>query len=339
MKISNDKPYVIAEIGNNHHGSLKLAKKMIYHAKMAGANAVKFQKRNNKSLFTKQFYNTPFVNQNSFGKTYGEHRDFLEMPLSSYKELKSYAKKIKIDFFATPFDFESVDFLKKLNLPAYKIASGDLTNLPLQEKIAKTGKKIILSTGGGTLRNVKIAYKNISKHNKDIVIMQCTSSYPAKPEHMNLNVIKTYKKHFPKSIIGLSDHENGIDAGPIAYMLGARVFEKHFTLNRSDKGSDNAFSLEPEGLRKFIRNLYRVKLLLGSEKKFRLKSEIVPMYKMEKSIVAKNDIKLGKILKLSDLDFKSPGDGIPPNKYKKIIGKKTKRLIYKDQKIFIKDLK
>lgn len=339
MKITNDKPYVIAEIGNNHRGSLKLAKKMIYHAKMAGANAVKFQKRHNKSLFTKEFYNTPYINQNSFGRTYGAHRDFLEMPLSSYKELVLYSKKIKIDFFATAFDFESVVFLKKLNLPAYKIASGDLTNLPLQEKIAKIGKKIILSTGGGTLENVKIAYKNISKYNKDIVIMQCTSSYPAKPEDMNLNVIKTYKKNFPKSIIGLSDHENGIDAGPIAYMLGARVFEKHFTLNRSDKGTDNVFSLEPEGLRKFIRNLNRVKLLLGSEKKFRLKSEIAPMYKMEKSIVAKNDIKLGKILKFNDLDFKSPGDGIPPNKYKKIIGKKTKRLIYKDEKIFIKDLK
>ena len=338
MNITNKKPYVIAEIGNNHRGIVKLAKKMIYHAKLAGANAVKFQKRHNKYLFTKDFYNSPYINKNSFGKTYGQHRDYLELSSSNYKELKNYAKKIKIDFFATAFDFESVDFLKKLNLPAFKIASGDLTNLPLQQKVAKLRKKIVLSTGGGSLKNVKIAYENISKFNKDIVVMQCTSSYPAKPEEMNLNVIKTYKKNFPKSIIGLSDHENGIDAGPIAYMLGARVFEKHFTLNRSDKGTDNAFSLEPDGLRKFVRNLHRVDLLLGSKNKVRLKSEIEPMFKMEKSIVANKDIEVGKILKFNDLSFKSPGDGIPPNQYKEIIGRKVKKKILKDQKINLKDL-
>ena len=148
-----------------------------------------------------------------------------------------------INFFATPFDFDSIDFLDDLDVPAFKIASADLLNTPLQIEIAKRNKKIFLSTGHGTLDDVKRAQEAISKYNSDLVIMHCCASYPANISDLNLRVIENYKKTFPNNIIGLSDHENGIDAGPIALPLGARVFEKHVTLDRGLKGTDHAFSL------------------------------------------------------------------------------------------------
>ena len=168
-KKSNSKAYIIAEIGHNHKGSLELAKQLFLEAKNAGANAVKLQKRNNKSLFTSKMYNSIYDHKNSYGKTYGEHREFLEFNLSQYLTLKRYAKKIKIDFICTPFDFESVDFLEKVNLPAYKIASADLINTPLQSYIAKKNKPIFLSTGGGNFKDIERAYRNISKYNKKIL--------------------------------------------------------------------------------------------------------------------------------------------------------------------------
>ena len=253
--MSSSNIYTIAEIGNNHQGDVKHALKLIKAAKECGADAVKTQKRDNKTLYTKSFFNEKYDNPNSFGLTYGEHREKLELKKNDYKELKEYASELKIDFFATPFDLPSLEFLEEFNFPAYKIASADITNTILQTEIAKTKKEVFLSTGGGTLEDVKRAKNNIFEHNKRLSILQCTASYPANIEDMNLKVIETYSKHFPGIRLGLSDHENGIDAGPIAYMLGARVFEKHFTLNRANKGTDNAFSLEPQGLAKFIRNL------------------------------------------------------------------------------------
>ena len=225
-----DEIFVIAEIGHNHQGNINIAKKLISEAKLAGANAVKFQKRDNKNLYTKKFYNSVYDNPNSFGETYGKHREALELNKKQYKELIRFSKKIGIKLFATPFDFKSVDFLTELKMPFYKIASADLTNTPLQEYIAKKNKPIFLSTGGGNMLDVNRAVKNILKFNKKLSILHCTASYPAMIEDMNLNVISEYRKKFPNIKIGLSDHENGIDASTIAYMLGARVFDKHFTL-------------------------------------------------------------------------------------------------------------
>ena len=209
---------------------------MFLVAKKAGADAVKLQKRDNKKLYTKSFFNEKYDNRNSYAKTYGLHREALEFGYKEYTELKKYAKKIDIDFFATPFDLNSVKFLSELNMPAYKIASADLKNTILQTEIAKLNKPIILSTGGGNIEDVKRAVRNISKFNNNLAILHCTASYPVEIKDMNLNVINTYKKEFSNYTIGLSDHENGIDALTIAYMLGARVFEKHFTLNRANKG-------------------------------------------------------------------------------------------------------
>ncbi len=338
-KSNSDNAFVIAEIGHNHKGSVKIAKKLFDEAKKAGADAVKLQKRNNKFLYTKKFYDTIYDNVNSYGKTYGKHREALEFGKREYRQLINYAKKLNIEFICTPFDIPSLEFLEELNFPAYKIASADLINTPLQKKIAETKKPIFLSTGGGSFKDIDRAYKNITSINKKLAILHCTASYPVDLKDMNLNVIKKLKIKYKKNIIGLSDHENGIDATPIAYLLGARVFEKHFTLDRSWKGTDHSFSLEPIGLTKLIRNLKRVPILLGNENKKILNSEKKPLFKMIKSIVASKDIEKDTKININHIEFKSPGGGLKPYEYKKIINKKAKNKILKDQLILLKNLK
>ena len=330
--------YIIAEIGNNHQGDVKHAMSLMKAAKESGADAVKTQKRDNKTLYIKSFFNEKYDNPNSFGKTYGEHREKLELKKNDYKELKEYASELKIDFFATPFDLPSLEFLEEFNFPAYKIASADITNTILQTEIAKTKKEIFLSTGGGTLEDVKRAKNNIFEYNQKLSILQCTASYPAKIEDMNLKVITTFSKCFPGIRLGLSDHENGIDASPVAYMLGARVFEKHFTLNRANKGTDNVFSLEPQGLNRFVRNLKRIEKMLGSEEKMQLTSETKSLIKMRKSIVVKKKIKKNEVLSLENITIKSPGLGIHPYEISKIIGKKANKDLREDDYINYEDL-
>lgn len=335
--ITNNLPFVIAEIGHNHQGSVDKAKEMIKEAKICGANAVKLQKRSNKNLYTKKMYNSIYNSENSYAKTYGEHREYLEFNKEQYLDLKKYSDDLGIIFFSTPFDFESIDFLEEIDVPCYKIASADVTNLPLQEKLAETGKPIILSTGASELDDVKRAYEVITKKNDNLYILHCTASYPADLKDMNLNCIKTLIKTFPDNVIGLSDHENGIDAASIAYMLGARIFEKHFTLNRSWKGTDQSFSLEPAGLKKLVRNLNRIPIMLGSDKKKILESEKEPIKKMAKSIVAANNINKDTILKLEHLAFKSPGGGLQPYFRDKVLGKKLKFNKNKDDLINFED--
>jgi N-acetylneuraminate synthase/sialic acid synthase len=223
-------------------------------------------------------------------------------------------------------------------MPAYKIASADLTNTPLQKEISKLKKPIFLSTGGGNLEDIKRAQETIMSINTNLSILHCTAAYPAPIEDMNLGVIKKLKENFKNCRIGLSDHENGIDAAPIAYMLGASIFEKHFTLDRAKKGTDHSFSLEPVGLAKFVRNLLRIKKMIGSSEKKLLKSEVSPLFKMKKSIVAKKKLLIGKILEYSDLDFKSPGGGLEPYKYHELVGRKLKKNIDQEEFILIKDV-
>ncbi len=340
MKINlKKKIYIIAEIGHNHMGKLKVALELFKQAKIAGADAVKLQKRDNKKLYVKSFYNEPYNHRNSYGKTYGKHREFLEFGNKEYKELIDYSKEIGIDFFATPFDLPSVEFLEKLSMPAYKIASADLKNAPLQIEIANTKKPIFLSTGGGDIKDVIRAKENICKIHSKLSILHCTASYPVSINDMNLMVLKTYKKYFPKIRLGLSDHENGIDAAPIAYMLGATVFEKHFTLNRANKGTDHAFSLEPNGFSKFVRNLHRIEKMLGSTHKKLLNSEKSHLYKMQKSIVASRSLKKNQKITMKDITFRSPGAGLDPYFYKDIIGCKLKTNLNEDDLILKKFLK
>ena len=330
--------FVIAEIGHNHQGSLDKAREMFSAAKYAGVNAVKLQKRNNRTLFTKKLYNQAYDNENSYGATYGEHREALEFNRDQYLELQQFAKELDLIFFATPFDFESVDFLADLDMPAYKIASADLINTPLQKYIAKVGKPIFLSTGGGTMEDIRRAADTILPLNSNLCILHCTASYPANVEDMNLNVIPLLMEEYPNQVIGLSDHENGIDAASIAYMLGARVFEKHFTMNRAWKGTDHSFSLEPEGMRKLVRNLNRIPVLLGDGKKRLFESEKKPLLKMSKSLVAAANLASGHKLTENDISIKSPGGGLPPYELDNILGKTLKEALAEDDVILSENL-
>jgi len=275
--------YVIAEIGQNHQGDVGKAKQLFHAAKQCGANAVKLQKRDNRSLYTRELFDSPYDNENSFGTTYGEHREALEFGRDEYFVLQQYAREIGITLFATAWDFASADLLAELEMPAYKIASGDLTNTPLLQYVAKLGKPMIVSTGGGTLEDVQRAYDAIMPLNSQLCILQCAALYPIEPEDMNLRVIETLRAQFDDVVVGLSDHQDGIAMSVLAYALGGRVIEKHFTLHRSWKGTDHAFSLEPIGLQKLVRDLHRARLALGSPEKVRLEAENKALFKMSKN--------------------------------------------------------
>lgn len=339
-RISDDSDcYVIAEIGHNHQGSLEKAKEMFRVAKECGVNAVKLQKRDNRSLYTREMYDQPYVNENSFGATYGLHREALEFGREEYAELQRYARELGVTFFATAFDFASADFLADLEMPAYKIASGDLPNTPLLEYVAKFGKPMIISTGGGTLDDIKRAYESIAAHNTQVCILQCTASYPVQPEDMNLRVIASFREIFPDVTVGLSDHQNGIALSLVAQALGARVLEKHFTLDRAAKGTDHAFSLEPLGMKKLVRDLRRGQLALGSRDKHPLPCEEKPLKKMGKKIVAATDLPADHVLRPDDVALKSPGgEGLPPYEMKKVVGMKLKRALAADENVTFADL-
>jgi len=336
----NDKSecFVIAEVGHNHQGSVETAKQIFDKAKEAGATAVKLQKRDNKQLFTKEMYDSNYDSRNAYGDTYGAHRDALEFGMDEYIDLQQYAKELGLIFFATPFDLSSVDFLEKLNMPLYKIASGDLKSTPLLKYVAKTKKPIIVSTGGGEMDDVQRAYDVITKENPNIAILQCTAAYPCEPEEMNLNVIKTFRKKFPEKVIGLSDHQSGISMALVAYTLGARIIEKHFTMNRAWKGTDHAFSLEPVGLTKLVRDLKRAKVALGVGEKKSMDKEVKPLFKMGKKLVAASDLLKGKIITDSDIAIKSPNDGLPPFEWDNVIGLTLQKDLKKDDNICFEDL-
>ena len=326
----NARCYVIAEIGHNHQGNVEKARELFREAKLAGAHAVKLQKRDNRGLYTRAAYNKPYDNENSFGSTYGEHREFLEFGLKEYTELQAYAAELGLDFFSTAFDLASADFLRGLDVPAYKIASGDLKSTPLLKHVAAFGKPVIISTGGAMLEDVQRAYDTIMPINQQLAILQCTAGYPAAFEELDLRVISTYRDKFPGAIIGFSSHDNGIAMPVAAYMLGARIVEKHFTLNRASKGTDHAFSLEPVGLRKMVRDLERTHKALGNGVKKIYESERAPIVKMGKSLVVARDLPGGHILGPGDIVMKSPGGGIPPYELNKVLGRVTLRPLMED---------
>jgi len=333
-KISDDTDcFVIAEIGHNHQGDLAKAREMFHVAKECGVDAVKLQKRDNKSLYCRSLYNAPYDNENSFGDTYGAHREALEFGRKEYLELQKYAAELGLIMFATAWDFKSADFLAELDMPAYKIASGDLKSLPFLKYIAKIGKPMIVSTGGATLEDVRRAYDAIAPINRQICLLQCTAAYPAEPEQLNLRVITTFREQFPDVVVGLSDHENGIAMAVAAFVLGARVIEKHFTLNHTWKGTDHVFSLEPIGLRKLVRDLKRTPCAMGDGVKTVLDTEKRPLLKMSKKLVAAKDLPAGKILTESDIAMKSPGDGLPPYELERVLGKKLCRALKEDENI------
>jgi N-acetylneuraminate synthase/sialic acid synthase len=322
--------YVIAEIGHNHQGSIETCKELFDEAKGCGADAVKLQKRDNRSLFTREFFDKPYENENSFGLTYGEHREALEFGKADYRELQEYAAEIGITFFATAFDHNSADFLADIDMPAYKMASGDLKNIPLLRHVAEIGKPMVISTGASTFEDVERAVEAVMEVNPQVAILQCTAGYPASWDELDLSVIQTYREAFPHNVIGLSSHDNGIAMPVASFVLGARIVEKHFTLNRVMKGTDHRFSLEPQGLRKMVRDLRRVRRALGDGTKRMYESEVEPSVKMGKKLVAAHDLAAGHRLEADDIALKSPGDGLPPYEMERVVGSSLREAVTAD---------
>ncbi|MEQ8813861.1 MAG: N-acetylneuraminate synthase family protein [Thalassobaculum sp.] len=323
--------FVIAEIGHNHQGRLDQALELVDAAAACGASAVKLQKRDNRALFTAEMYDSIYNSENAFADTYGAHRDLLEFGRDEYVAMRERAEKHGLLFFSTAFDKPSADFLHDLDMPAYKIASGDLTNIPLITYIAGFGKPMIMSTGGGTMDDVRRAYHAVRPINPNFAILQCTSGYPPNFEELNLNVIKTFREEFPDVQIGLSSHDSGIAMALVGYVLGARIIEKHFTLNRAMKGTDHAFSLERQGLSKLVRDLKRARISMGDGVKRTYDSEKAPLKKMAKSLVASRDLPAGHVLTTEDVIAKSPGGHLPPYRLEDLLGVRLPAAMRRDE--------
>ena len=275
--------WVCAEIGHNHGGSVDTAIKMIRMAAAAGVDAVKLQKRENRTLYSRELLDAPYENENSYGKTYGEHREALEFGVVGYSRCLSAARDAGVACFATAFDEPSADFLMALGVPAFKIASGGLTDTALLNHVASLHVPMIVSTGGGTLRDIDKAVRTVTAHHNQLAILQATACYPVRDyRELDLRVIATLREEYPDFVIGWSGHDNGIAMATVAYALGARIIEKHFTLDRSSKGTDHAFSLEPAGLTKLCRDLKRAHAAVGDGIKRYLPSEVGPIAKMRR---------------------------------------------------------
>ena len=334
---TNETPFIIAEVGQNHNGNLDLAREYIKVFASLGADAVKFQTRNNKYLFSKDSYEADYNSGNAFAKTYGAHREVLELDLKHLEILKNDCINYGVKFMSTPFDEISVDELRKVDVDILKIASFDLGNLPLINKIAALGKPVVISVGGGKLSQIKSSVQLLLKHNVEISILHCVSEYPCPANHLGLENIKLLKQTFPDIVIGSSDHFNGILSGPVAYIYGARVFEKHVTLDRSSKGTDHSFALEREGFRKFVRDIKRVEQMLTPKSDSEIGNEDV-FKKLGKSLIAYKDINKGEVFTLDNLSGRIFKDQIiPVRESNNVIDKVSKRNLKKGDVISYDD--
>ena len=264
--------YIIAEVGINHNGQLDLAKQLIDVAVAAQVDAIKFQKRTIDEILTPEQQAQPYNSPNAFGATYGEHRRKLELSDEAYYELLEYCQSRSITLLASAWDKKSADFLEQLGVPAYKIPSARVTDLGLIEHVARKRKPIILSTGMSSMEEVREAVATVQRHHDQLILLQCTSTYPCENSEVNLQVIKTLREEF-HLLVGYSGHERGIAVSEAAAALGAVVVERHITLDRTMKGSDHAASLEPSMLHKLVRDIRNIEKALGSPEKQILESE------------------------------------------------------------------
>ncbi|MBL7156484.1 MAG: N-acetylneuraminate synthase [Candidatus Pacebacteria bacterium] len=338
--ISEKSPcFIIAEAGVNHNGSLELAKKLVDAAKEARADAVKFQTFTAENVVTETARMAEYQKKNiGKKKTQLEMIREFELKFEDFAKLKKYCDNKKIIFLSTPHSKDAIDFLNPL-VSAFKIGSGDLTNLPFLQKVAKKKKPIILATGMSDLAEVKDAVKTIKKAgNNKIILLHCTTNYPCPIEEVNLKAMLTLKEQFGPLLVGYSDHTDGINVALTAVALGAWIIEKHFTLDKNLPGPDHKASLNPKELKEMVRAIRDIEKALGHGAKKPFKSEKRIRKLVRKSIIAKTDILKGtKILK-NTLIIKRPGTGIAPKHLDKIIGKKAKKNIKKDALIKFKDL-
>jgi len=330
--------FIIAELGSTHCASKEVAKIMIGVAKKAGVDCVKFQKRDIDSLLTKREQKRIYNSNNSMASTYGAHRKVMEFSEDDFKELQQYANELGLFFTASGWDKKSIDFLDELNVPFIKVASADLTNLPLLEHIAKKRKPIFLSTGMGNFTDVQKAHKIISKYEKRIVLFQCTSSYPAPYPEINLNVLTEFKRSYPSCVMGYSGHELGTLISNLAVALGAKVIEKHFTLNKNAIGSDHKAALNRDELGELVKNIKITEQAMGSSQKEVQPSEKSCIKKLCKSVSSLTEIKKGETITEQMITTKSPNVGIPANAFYNIIGCKAKRNIEEDTTLVEEDV-
>ena len=269
----NNYPFIIAEIGNNHNGDMKIAKQLIDEAEKSGVNAVKFQTKDIETAFPQELLNKNYEGPNSFGKTYREHKQVLELNFEQLKELKQYSEKRNLIFFSTPFDIKSLENLSKLDMELYKISSFHVTDLKLVEAIAARKKPVIMSTGMSTLEEIDTAVEILDRYNCKYLIMHCVSSYPADPKDLNLRAINVLRNKY-NCLVGYSGHETSANIAPSVVLYGACAIERHFTLDRAMKGPDHALSLSPPGMDILVK---RSKILFdakGKEEKFVTDSEL-----------------------------------------------------------------
>lgn len=336
--IKNGDPFIIAEVGQNHQGSLENALKYIKVFANEGADAVKFQTRNNRYLFSEEAYLAPYTSENAFAETYGEHREHLELKPEWIPIIRDECHKHGVKFMSTPFDEPSLELLLELDVDILKIASFDLGNLPLIARIAASKKPIVLSVGGGNVEQIKSSVECILQRNDDLAILHCVSEYPCEYNRLGLENIQKLMAAFPHSVIGSSDHFNGTLSGPIAYMMGARVFEKHVTLNRAWKGTDHSFALEQDGFRKFVRDIKRVRHMIPSKPKSDIGNEQV-FKKLGKSLVALTDMNAGDLLSYENLSGRIfSKQFIPVRESNTVIGRKIRRSLAKGEPILHEDL-
>lgn len=339
--------YIIGEIGQNHNGSVDIAKLIIdvvsrpvvdklFGKKLKGMDAVKLTKRDlNQELSASQMaklYDTP----HSFGKTYGEHREFLELDDQEHLEIYNYAKSYGLDFVETLCAVGCLSLLKLFTPDKLKVASRDLTNLPLLNAMAETKIPIILSTGMGGAKEIDNALEVITKHHSNIGILHCVSEYPTRYENVNLNTIKYLQNNYSDYIIGYSDHTIGIATPIAAVAMGSKIIEKHITLDRLMKGTDQAGSLAVEGIERMVRDIRNLELSMGVEDIFIADSVQSARVKLERSVASLKNLKKGHVISETDLHLLSPGDGLKWDQRDQLIGQvltqdiQANEIIYSD---------
>ena len=317
--------FIIAEAGVNHNGDMKLAHKLIDAAAKAGADAVKFQSFVAEDLVTPEAQKARYQVETT-GQSGGQFAMLKKLELSKdqQKELKTHCDKVGILYLCTPYEKKSADLLEEISVAAYKIASTDTTNIPFLRYIARKGIPVMLSTGMSSLGEVEEAVNELKLHGLDgkIIILQCTSEYPASVNEINLRAMKTMELAF-SCPVGFSDHTPGIGASPWAVAAGACVVEKHFTLDRNMEGPDHRASIEPDELKELVRTIRDVDTALGDGIKRPMPSEIANKPRMQKSLVATRSISAGEVIQLTDLTCKRPCNGLLPKWFDRVVGKKA----------------
>ena len=337
--------YIVGEIGQNHNGDMAIARKLIdavsepvidhlFGEKLKPMDAVKFTKRDLKEELSASAMMKPYDSPHSFGKTYGEHRAFLELSDENHFELYQYAKAKGLDFVETLCAKGCLSIFKYFSPDRLKVASRDLTNLPLLEAMAETKVPMILSTGMGGKAEIDHALEVITKYHSNITILHCLSQYPSEYKNINLRTISYLKENYPNYTIGYSDHSIGIVIPVAAVVLGAEVIEKHITLDRKMKGTDHEGSLGPDGIYRMVRDIRNVEMAMGLKEIFVSESIRETKVKLERSIASLREIKPGEVISETDLHLLSPGDGYKWADRSKIIGKRATVAIPKDEIIY-----